>query len=326
MKMITIRRKRLTILFVMDAVEKIDCPNDTSTHILIELQTRGHRVFCAEPKDLELAGGRVIAHAKTVSVTVKNGYRVLGRVKISLDRMDAIFIRKDPPVDLEYFYMTYLLERVPARVLMINSPKGIRDSNEKLYSFQFKKWMPPSLAASNPDSILSFQNKLKSDVILKPLNDKGGHGISLLKLKDKKRVQMAKRATKNASQTILAQQFLQKGLTEGDKRILLWNGEIIGVFGRMPARGEFRANLSLGGKCKKASVTRREKEMISEMKRDFQRKGLIFVGLDTIAGFVTEINVTSPAGITDINYLYKTKLECDVVDRFENTIRGRSPC
>lgn len=307
-------------LFVMDAVEKIYCPDDTSTSILMELKRRGHRVFYSEPSDLALVNGEVFAKAKTVRVDLKKGYRILAESRISLSEMNAVFIRKDPPVDLEYLYMTYLLDFVPKHVLMINPPKSIRDSNEKLYPFEFKKWMPPSIATSDFSRILDFQENIGEDIILKVINDKGGHGISRLKLKDPKRRSIVKRATQNGSQTILAQQFLKADLTKGDKRILIWDGKVIGVFGRIPKRGEFRANLSLGGKRVNANLTRREKEMVRVLLKDFRKKNFLFVGVDVIDGFLTEINVTSPAGITDLNYLYKTHLERYVVDRLEQKL------
>ena len=316
--------KKLIFLFAMDPFEKIDLPNDTSAALMMELESRGHRILCAQPENLQLSRRGVMARAKEVSVALKTGFHVHAELNFPVHKADAVFIRKDPPVDLTYLYMTHLLERVSGRVLMINSPRGIRDANEKLYPFQFKKWMPPSLAASDPGQILAFQNQVGSDLILKPLNEKGGSGIVLLKKKDARRNAIVQKATKGGLQFVLAQKFLKQGLTEGDKRILVWDGEIIGVFGRIPKKGEFRANLSLGGRLRKASVSPRERKMILEMKIDFKRRGLLFVGLDLIAGQVTEINVTSPAGITDINQLYQIRLERHVIDWLERYLRRKS--
>ncbi len=301
----------------MDSMEKILLPYDTSLTIMVEAQKRNHRIFYAEPKNFLLDQKKLAVDVREVWANQKRGFKVLCKKRIDASQVDVILIRKDPPFDLEYLYMTYLLETISDQTLCINSPKGIRDANEKLFSFQFKKWVPPSIVTSNLEEILSFQENLRSDVILKPLNQKGGSGILLLPKNSKRKSQIIGRATKAGTQTILAQKFLKKGLTSGDKRILLLDGEILGAFGRIPKRGEFRANLSLGGTSKKVTITNRERVLVHELKPTLKKRGLIFVGLDLIDGFLTEINVTSPAGIFDINELYGTALESKVVDWIE---------
>ena len=311
----------LTFLFVMDAASKLDLEFDTSMSLMSEAIMRGHHVFYAEPKHLTLTNGQLNADCReVVSVSRKRGLNFYGKTRLAVSDCDAVLIRKDPPVDLEYIYMTHLLEYAPKHVLMINSPHAIRSANEKLFCFQFPKWMPPSLATSSAEHILRFQAAVASDLILKPLNRKGGEGIFLLRRNERAKTAVIRRATYNGTETILAQKFLTAGLREGDKRILLWDGEILGAFGRVPKKGEFRANMALGGRSKKVPVTRREVNIVRALKPRLKREGLVFVGLDFVGGYLTEINVTSPAGITDINHLYGTRLEERVLDWFEKRL------
>ena len=308
---------------MMDPIEKIDLQYDTSLSLIEECQHRGHRVFYVEPKNLVLTNQTVKALAKLVAVDRKKGIRVLLQETIHLNKADYIFIRKDPPVDLEYIYMTHILESLANQVTIINSPQGIRDANEKIFTFQFKKWVPPSIVTSERKAILSFQKEIASDLILKPLNQKGGEGIYFLSKNAAQKEAIINRATRNGRETLIAQKFLKKGLRDGDKRILIWNGKIIGAFGRVPKRGEFRANLSLGGTSKKVTVTAREKRIVQTLVPTLKRMGLIFVGLDLIDGFITEINVTSPAGIVDIQELYGIHLERGMVDWLERNVKTK---
>ncbi len=356
--------KKLSFLFIMDPFKKIHLAYDTSVSLMVECQKRGHTILYAEPKELALTNTTLWANVRHVEVDVAKGFKVLGQNQIKAENVDCIFVRKDPPFDLEYLYMTYLLEAVADKTLVINSPRGIRNANEKLFSFQFEKWVPPSLATTDANAILAFQKSLGTDLVLKPLNRKAGEGVMRLKKVSRisylppncvarpvhkglcravgrtspcfvagvsrknsagKIPKQLRLATKNGEETILAQKFIKKGLTEGDKRILLWDGKVVGVFGRVPKRGEFRANLSLGGTAKKSRLTKREKEIIHALRPTLKQNGLIFVGLDTIDGWITEMNVTSPAGIADINGLYGTRVETGIVDWLETRLDFPSP-
>lgn len=308
---------KLDFLFVMDRMDKIWIPYESSFLLMTEAQRRGHRILYAEPKDLWLAHEKLNVAATIVATDRKVGFRITGKTAFPVEKADCVFIRKDPPFNLEYLYMTYLLETVSGKTLLINSPQALRDFNEKLLPFRFKQWMPPTIVTANPSAILSFQRDLRSDLILKPLNRKGGEGITLLPFRSKRKESAVNLATSNGSKTMLAQKFLKKGLTEGDKRILLWKGEVLGAFGRVPKKSEFRANLSQGGTSKKTSVTKRECAIVSELKPFFLRNGLFLVGLDLVDGMVTEINVTSPAGFYDLTALYGVTLERRVIDSIE---------
>lgn len=301
----------------MDAFYNIHLEFDTTLSIIMEASRRGHSVFHAEPKDLFLLNRGLFANASEIAADRTNGFRVLKTISLPASAFNAILVRKDPPFDLEYLNMTYLLDFAKGKALIINDPEGIRSANEKLFSFRFHKFMPESLATNQTDSILQFQKKIRKDLILKPLNRKAGEGILLLGQKERNKASVIRHATKNDSETILAQEFIQSGLTEGDKRILIWDGVILGAFQRIPKRGEFRSNLSLGGTMKKTTVTAKERRIISALKPILKQNGLIFVGLDLVGEKITEINVTSPAGIPEINELNGQFVETKILDWIE---------
>lgn len=308
--------QKLNFLFIIDPFKKLDLRYDTSLALMIECQKRGHRVLYAEPKDIILTNQTV--QVKTCEAKLARNIPTSVRIKwLDASKFDYIFIRKDPPVDLEYLYMTHKLEFVPSNVRIINHPKGIRDTNEKIIGLRFKKWMPASVVTSSLEEILKFQAGVHDDIILKPLNRKGGEGILLLPKRSNQKERIIRKSTRNETESIIAQKFIKKGLTEGDKRILIWDGKMIGAFGRVPKRGEFRANISCGGSFVKTKVTKRDVQIVRAINPLLKKMGLLFVGLDLIDGWITEINVTSPAGIVDIQELYGIHLERLIVDSLE---------
>lgn len=307
----------------MDPPEKILLEFDTSMAMMMEAHARGYGVFYAEPRELSLGNGELRVETRPVdSVDRRRGFRFMAKEQRSSDYFSAILIRKDPPVDVEYFNMLYLLDYAAAKTPVINAPAGIRQANEKLFPFYFKDLMPPSVATSRESEILKFQEEMNSDIILKPLNRKGGEGIVLLKKSGaaKAKSEKIKKVTRRGVETILAQKFIKTGLTAGDRRILLWDGEILGAFGRVPKLGEYRSNLSLGGSMKKIEITKHERAIVRQLSPILSKLGLTLVGLDIIDGWVTEINVTSPAGITEIDELYGTCVESRVMDLLEKLI------
>lgn len=309
--------KTLKIAFMMDSMEHILLKWDTSMGIMIEAQKRGHQIFYLEPKDLFAENGSLYGKVREVRVSRKRGFEVLKVQTFNLKTFDIIFNRKEPPFDISYLYLTYFLELAEPEAFVINSPKGLRKANEKFYILEFAKWIPPTFVSNNPERIEAFQQKLKCDLILKPLDLKGGAGIKLLPLGSQKTRVILRRATRNGEKWIMAQKFLKKNLTSGDKRILVLNGEPIGQFGRIPKRGEFRANLSLGGKHVRARLAPAEKKLVRALKPKLLRNGLYFVGIDVVDGKLIEINVTSPAGITEINLLEGKHPEVQVVNFLE---------
>ncbi|MBI3999002.1 MAG: glutathione synthase [Candidatus Omnitrophica bacterium] len=309
--------KQLQIGFIMDVMEKILLRWDTSMAIMIEAQNRGHKIFYIEPDDLFLRNESPWGNIREVIVSRTFGFRVVKHKLINLNTLDVIFNRKEPPFDVSYLYLTQMLELLEPEVFIINSPSGVRKANEKLYILEFPDWIPPSLVSNCPERINAFRRKLKSDLILKPLDQKGGAGIKLLLFRTKKVDHLLNQMTKNGTRWVIAQKFLKRNLMFGDKRILLLNGEVIGQFARIPKRGEFRSNLSLGGKHVRATLTEKERELARALKPKLLRDGLYFAGIDVVDSKLIEINVTSPAGITEVNELEGKHPEVQVVDFLE---------
>ena len=312
------RRKSLNIAFIMDPMEKLSLEWDNSMAIMIEAQKRGHRILYLEPRNLFVRNDRVLADAREVRVSRKSGFHVLKRKTIDLKKTcDVVFNRKEPPFDVSYFYLTYILELLEPEIFVINSPSGIRAANEKFYILQFPKWIPPTLVSNDPKRIEEFQKQQKNDLILKPLDEKGGMGIVLLPRNSGNSRRILKKATQNGAKWIMAQKFLKQNLISGDKRILLLNGEVIAYYRKIPKPGEYRANLSLGGKNVRTSLTKRELRLVEALRPKLLADGLYFVGIDVIDGWLLEINVTSPAGLTEFTELEETQSEVQVVDFLE---------
>lgn len=311
------RRKKLNIGFVMDPIQKLFYAEDTSISIMEEAQKRGHHIYYFEPHQLFWRGKNLHAHVRLVNASLSCGVRVFSEKKLDLKKLDVIFNRKDPPFDLSYLYLTQLLELLEPDVFVINAPRGVRKANEKLYILHFAEWIPPTIVAKEPSEIERFQKVNEFDLILKPLDQKGGAGIRLLTQNSKHKTHILSQATRSGTKWIMAQKFLKKNLTDGDKRILLLNGKVIGQFTRIPKRGEFRANLSLGGRKVPATLTPREHALIRSLQPQLVRDGLYFVGLDVIDGYLVEINVTSPAGIPAIIELEGKHPESHVVNFLE---------
>ena len=318
------QKHRLRIGFVMDPIRKILYREDTSVSIMEEAGNRGHRIYYIEPKNIFFKAGRLLALANRVRAGLKNGIHVLSEETLDLRSLDIVFNRKDPPFDLSYLYLTQILELLEPDVFVINSPRGVRKANEKLYILSFPQWIPPTIVSNNPVQIARFQREKKIDLILKPLDQKGGTGIALLPYgaSDKKRT--IGKMTRRGSRWIMAQKYLAQNSTHGDKRILLLNGKVIGAFQRIPKKGEFRSNLSLGGTALPARLTQREKRLIASIRPKLLKDGLYFVGLDVVAGYLIEINVTSPAGIAELIELEGRHPETSVVNFLEAQVSRRS--
>ena len=309
-------RRCLRIGFVMDPMKDL-VEGDTSSTIMMEAEKRGHEIWYIEPKDLYVKNSAVFSKAKQVCVSGGPRFQVLKSAEFQLSKLNLVFNRKDPPFDVSYLHLTQVLELIANRVPIVNDPVGVRKANEKLYILEFPKWIPPTLVTQNPAQIEKFQNKLKSTLILKPLDQKGGTGIQLLPRQSKAKKRILNQITRHGKKWIMAQKFLKINLTRGDKRILFLNGKVIGQYRKIPKPGEFRANISLGGNYERTDLTKRERQMARELGPQFIRDGLYFVGIDAVDGFLIEINVTSPAGITEIIELEGKHPEVEVVNLLE---------
>ena len=309
--------QKLKLAFIMDPMEKLLLKFDTSITIMMEAQNRGHQIYYIEPREIVYQSNSLYANAREVIASNQFGFRVISEERLDLKTCDIVFNRKEPPFDVGYLYLTQLLEILEPDVFVINSPAGVRKANEKLYILEFLEWIPDTFVSKNVEEIEFFFKKQKTDLIVKPLDQKGGEGIMLLPRKTKNPREILSRMTFCGTKWVMAQRFLKKNLTEGDKRILLLNGEILGQYRKIPKKGEFRANLSLGAKYVKTDITNDEQKLVEALKSKLIEDGLYFVGIDVIDGKLIEINVTSPAGIPEINELDKKRPEVQIVNFLE---------
>lgn len=310
--------RSLRMMFVMDPLERVDQEKDTTFVFMLEAQARGHEIYDCEIKDIfaDKAG----AAARCRKVQVQKGsphFRVLGEEESRLEAFHVVFMRKDPPFDMNFFYATHLLSLVnPNRSFVLNDPRGLREANEKLYALNFPRVIPPTVVAQNQSRLRAFLKEVGGEMIVKPLDGCGGSGVFLVEEKDRNLNSILETVTLFGSRPIMAQRYVPE-IRKGDKRVLVLNGEPLGAVLRVPRKDEHRGNIHVGGECVRAEVTERDREICSLMKPRLQQDGLYFVGLDVIGDWLTEVNVTSPTGVQEVDRLSGLKLESDVIDFVE---------
>jgi len=303
------------MLFIMDPVESINIKKDTTFVIMLEAQKRGHELFYCELKDLFIKNAK--GHANSTSIKLKRAddYYKLGKTAINeLDHFDVVWMRKDPPFNMDYIYATYILNIVNNdETKVINSPKGIRESNEKMYSLYFKDFIPQTLVSKDISQLKAFLGDVGGKMVVKPLDGYGGEGIFYVSQGDFNTTSILESITDYGSTYIMAQKFIDK-VTDGDKRIIILNGDPIGAVLRVAAKGEFRSNFHSGGHPEKTELTERDMEICNAVGPKLIQDNLYFVGIDVVGGYLTEVNTTSPTCVQEINHFSKTKLEELIVD------------
>ncbi len=309
--------RALKIGVVMDPIQKIDIEKDTTFVLMLEAQKRGHEVYYMEIGDLSVHGTSPVAHFRRVHVARATPHYEFGRPAFKpLSWFNVILMRKDPPFDMEFFYATHLLSLVDQRrCLVVNDPRALREANEKLYALNFPKVIPKSLVSSNIEQLKQFMEKEKG-MIIKPLDGCGGGGVFYLHPKDRNVNALLETATNNGQKLIMAQRYLPE-IRRGDKRIIVLNGKPIGAVSRIPQADENRGNIHVGGRCVKAVITPRDREICRVLSPHLKKLGLYFVGLDVIGRYLTEVNVTSPTGVQEINTLDGVQLERQIIDFIE---------
>jgi glutathione synthase len=310
--------------FIIDPIHQLDPGHDTSVALMEAAQILGHEVWITHANHLAVIGGKAYASLTGVMlspVTLEEGkwvaipawYELGERQFLPLEDMDAVFMRKDPPVDTPYLYATYLLDYInPEKTLVLNTPMGLRAANEKMYALQFQDAIPETIVAQNKQTIRAFVEK-RGQAILKPLGGKAGEGILYLEAGDRNLNSLVELSTQQGQVPVMVQQFLPEA-KEGDKRIILLDGEPIGAVNRIPTGNEFRGNMAVGGRVAQAQITDREREICTQLAPILRRDGLIFVGIDVIGGYLTEINVTSPTGVREIDRLDGVQLGQTAID------------
>ncbi len=288
---------------VMDPIEAINPKKDSSLAMLLAAQKRGWLLYYMQQQDLSVRDGKL--HLQTQTVTVKddpdNGFELGEPQQMPARELDVILMRKDPPFDMQYIYSTYLLELAEAEgVLVVNKPQALRDANEKLFTAWFPQCCPPTLVSRNMNQLRGFFHEF-GDIIIKPLDGMGGASIFRLKHGDPNISVALETLTQYGQQYIMAQRFIPE-ITAGDKRILLVNGKPMPyALARIPAKGETRGNLAAGGRGEGVPLSERDRWICTQVGPSLKQKGLLFVGLDVIGDYLTEINVTSPTCIRELD-------------------------
>ncbi|MEA1062307.1 glutathione synthase [Erwinia sp. HR93] len=310
---------------VMDPISSINIKKDSSFAMLLEAQRRGYELHYIEMADLYLYQGQARAHTHTLSVEQNYDawYQFTSEQDIALADLDVILMRKDPPFDTEYIYATYMLERAEEQgTLIVNKPQSLRDCNEKLYTAWFPELTPDTLVTRNKAQLKAFWER-HGDVILKPLDGMGGASIFRVKAGDPNLSVIAETLTLHGTRYCMAQNFLP-AITEGDKRVLVVDGEPVPYcLARIPQGGETRGNLAAGGRGEARPLSDSDWEIARRVAPALKAKGLIFVGLDIIGDRLTEINVTSPTCIREIEAAFPVSITGMLMDAIEKRLAAR---
>jgi len=314
-------KKHFKIAIQMDPLESINIKSDSTYILALEAQKRGYRLFHYLPENLIYENGQVSAIGNVFKLfpNKKIFFKKYQTQKIFLDDYDVILVRQDPPFNMSYITATYLLEKVSNKTLILNNPKSIRDNPEKLSMFNFKSVIPPTLISKNIEQCFNFQKKYKKTII-KPLYGNGGEGISKLEGINVVLKRKILKLINKYKQPIVMQKYLSE-IKEGDRRIILIDGEYVGSVARIPKKGSVTANFHTGGTAKKVGLIRRDKKICNILKPFLKKNKLFFTGIDIIGNYLTEINVTSPTGIQEINRLNGARLEKFFWDRVEKKLR-----
>jgi glutathione synthase len=317
----------LTVAVQMDPIAGININADSTFVMALEAQARGHALFYYTPEALSLLDGRPVARAQALTVRRELGnHFTLGPVeRIDLATVDVVLLRQDPPFDMQYITTTHILELVHPATFVVNDPVSVRNAPEKLLVTHFPELMPPTLVTRDRVALEEFRQE-HGDIVVKPLFGNGGLGVFRLRADDDNFGSLYETMTRTSREPLMAQRYVPE-IRQGDKRIILIDGQPVGAINRIPARGETRANMHAGGKPVKTTLTERDLEICAAIGPTLQAQGLLFVGIDVIGQYLTEINVTSPTGIQEVNRLDEltgsARLEAQLWDAIEARLQTK---
>ena len=313
----------LTVAVQMDPIQGIRIAGDTTFALLLEAQARGHRLLHYTPDRLSMQGNTVTARVEALSVQdVEGAHATLGPLeRIDLSEVDVVLMRQDPPFDMAYITATHMLEKLSGKTLVVNNPAEVRNAPEKLFVLDFPDLMPPTLISRDKAEIEAFRRE-HGTIAMKPLHGHGGAAVFKVTETDPNFGSMFDLFAATFREQWVVQRFLER-ITEGDKRIVLVDGEPMGAINRVPAKNDIRSNMVRGGAAGAAELTARERDICAAIGPELKRRGLILVGIDVIDGHLTEINVTSPTGLRAIKRLGGPDLAVSVWDAIEGRL-GRS--
>ena len=310
----------LRVAIQMDAPEHLSPKGDSTIIMALEAQARGHQLFTYHHSSLQLLNN--VLYADIAPITFRDPetheedwYEMGATSRTSLHEVDVVLMRQDPPFDMHYITATHLLEHIHPDTLVVNDPFHVRNCPEKIFPLLFSDYMPETLITASHDAILSFLAEHK-DIIIKPLHGHGGYGIFRLREEGDNTLSLLEMLEQRGEGAMMAQRFLPE-VSDGDRRIILIDGKVEGVLGRIPDAGEIRANFRVGGTAAEAALTPKQKEICDVIGPELKKRGLVFVGLDVIGDWLTEINVTSPTGLRGVKDLYGTTPEVSIWNAIE---------
>jgi len=307
----------LRVAIQMDPIESINIEGDSSFVMGLAAEARGHKLWHYHPRQLSLRDGKAIARARPMTLRrVKGDHFTLGEEEtIELAAMDVVLMRQDPPFDMAYITATHILETVHPKTLVVNDPVSVRNAPEKLFVTHFPDLMPPTLITADRREVMAFREAHR-DIIVKPLFGNGGAGVFHIAPGDENLNSLLELFTQLYREPIIVQRYVPE-VRQGDKRIILIDGEPVGAINRVPAAGEARSNMHVGGRAEQAGLTPRDREICAAIGPALRQRGMIFVGIDVIGDYMTEINVTSPTGLQEINRFDRVALEDRIWDAIE---------
>jgi len=319
--------RRLTVAVQMDPIESINIDADSTFALMLEGQARGHSLWHYEVRHMALREGvkrqgdkreeRLFARARPVTVERRHGahYRFGDLTQLDLGSMDVVLMRQDPPFDMAYITATHLLEHIHPKTLVVNDPASVRNAPEKLLVTHFPDLMPPTMITWDLEAIRSFRAEYQ-DIIVKPLFGNGGAGVFRIKPDDENLAALLEMHFARSREPLMFQRY-EPAVRRGDKRIILVDGEPMGAVNRVPTEGEARSNMHVGGRPEKCEMTARDREICAAIGPTLRAQGMLFVGIDVIGDYLTEINVTSPTGLQEIARFDGVHIEKAIWDRIE---------
>ena len=313
----------LNVAIQMDPIESVNINGDSTFVLALEAQKRGYTLYHYLARKLSFREGKVTARARVLKVRreLGNHFEVGPEQVLDLATMDVVLMRQDPPFDMAYITATHVLEHIHPETLVVNNPVSVRNAPEKLFVTHFEGVMPPTLITADVEDIRAFRRDHK-DIIIKPLYGNGGAGVFHIRPDDENLGALLEMFTTTWREPVIVQRYVPE-VRQGDKRIILVDGKAVGAINRVPAAGEARSNMHVGGRPEKTLLTKREQEICEIIGPALKERGLIFTGIDIIGDYLTEINVTSPTGIQEINRFDGTALEALVWDAIEARLPGK---
>lgn len=310
----------MRLLFIVDPLERLGLAGDTSYALMVEAQRRGHEVWTCQIEHLGLEHDDPVADAQLTLVrsaaTYLEAFSVEARQPIPLEAFDMVLMRKDPPFDVNYLHATWILEQARGKTLLVNDPRGLRELNEHLAVLRFPELTPPTIVTRSTRRLATFQREQGGTIVVKPVDGFGGLGIFVVRDGDPNASSIFETSTGAGARWTMAQKYLPEAV-DGDKRILLVDGEAIGAVLRVPGKNEARGNLHVGGRAVKSELDDDDRAIIAAIAPTLREFGQILVGIDVIGGRLTEVNITSPTGIRHIEELEQRNVAGDVLDRLE---------